>query len=69
MQDIHILKIWWAQRSSYNMGNGGMGRNHQKSGARGAIGFHKEEGGKFRRDRTIRVGFTEGVAPELNSEE
>lgn len=31
------------------------------------MGFQKEEGGKFKQDRTI--GFTEGVASELNFEE
>lgn len=40
-----------------------MGRIHHK---RSALGFQKERG-KFRQERTIRVGFTEKVESELKS--
>ena len=33
------------------------------------MGFQKEKGGTFRKDRAIRVGFTEEVASELTFEE
>lgn len=62
MEDIHILKIWCSLLSRCNTSNGNMGRIHQKSGASGAVGFQKEEGGTIRQGRIIVAGFPEEMA-------